>query len=149
MPDFFGAVADSYSSFDELWDVEEGVTAAVWAPPGAEEDEQLGEQVVEIAGEYGDRLGLVLGLLEENHPAEPHYYLFLLGTRPGWQGQGLGSALMRPMLERCDRDGVPAYLEATSEGNRRLYLRHGFEVTEELLLPDGPPLWRMWRAPRR
>lgn len=63
-------------------------------------------------------------------------------------GRGVGSALMRPVLETCDRDGVPAYLEATSERNKRLYLRHGFEVTDEIRLPDGPTLWRMWRAPR-
>ena len=38
-----------------------------------------------------------------------------------------------------------AYLEATSEQNRRLYERHGFVATAELRLPDGPSLWAMWR----
>ena len=48
-----------------------------------------------------------------------------------------------------DRDGVAAYLEASSPRNRVLYERHGFEVTEEFTLGRGsPPLWRMWRAPR-
>ncbi|MGB0096249.1 MAG: GNAT family N-acetyltransferase, partial [Solirubrobacteraceae bacterium] len=61
--------------------------------------------------------------------------------------QGIGSALMKPMLDRCDRDGMPAYLEATSERNRRLYLRHGFDVTGEIRLPDGPSMWPMWREP--
>jgi hypothetical protein len=55
---------------------------------------------------------------------------------------------MRPVLEVCDRDAMPAYLEATSEGNKRLYLRHGFEVTGEIKLPDGPSMWPMWRTPR-
>ena len=48
----------------------------------------------------------------------------------------------------CDRDRVPAYLEATSERNKQLYLRHGFEVTDEIPLPDGPNMWPMWRSPR-
>jgi hypothetical protein len=51
-------------------------------------------------------------------------------------------------LERCDDEGIPAYLEATSAGNRDLYLRHGFEVIEEARWPGGgPPLWLMWREP--
>lgn len=57
---------------------------------------------------------------------------------------------MAPVLERCDREGLPAYLEASSARNRALYLRHGFEVVEEVHLPaDGPPVWLMWRNPRR
>src|SRR4051812_20292321 len=54
LPRFFGAVADSYSSYDEIWDVDEGVSAAVWAPPGAEDDEQLGDRIGEISAEYAD-----------------------------------------------------------------------------------------------
>ena len=87
--------------------------------------------------EYAERLFEILGLMEAKHPVEPHYYLFLLGTRPGWQGRGLGSSLMAPVLQTCDRDGVPAYLEATSERNKQLYLRHGFEVTDEIRCPTG------------
>lgn len=41
------------------------------------------------------------------------------------------------MLTDCDRTGMPAYLEATSERNRDLYQRHGFEVSEVVTLPDG------------
>ena len=52
------------------------------------------------------------------------------------------------MLDRCDRDGLPAYLEATSTRNRDLYLRLGFAVLEQMELPGGGPLvWRMWRGP--
>jgi hypothetical protein len=53
------------------------------------------------------------------------------------------------MLERCDSEGVPAYLEATSARNRTLYRRHGFEDQKALNLPDGgPPMYPMWRQPR-
>ena len=38
-------------------------------------------------------------------------------------------------------------LEATSERNKQLHLRFGFEVTDEIALPDGPAMWRMWRSP--
>ena len=90
-----------------------------------------------------------LTVMESGHPTAPHYYLDSLGVEPEWQGRGLGSALMGPVLERCDVERMPAYLNAGSPGSRDLYLRHGFQVTEEFALPDdGPPLWRMWREPQ-
>jgi GNAT superfamily N-acetyltransferase len=147
LPGFFGAVAESYLAHDEIYSVDEGVTAAIWAPPGAEDEEELPTALGELAEEYAERLFEIFGLMEEKHPTAPHYYLFLLGTRTEWQGRGLGSSLMAPVLETCDRDRVPAYLEATSERNKQLYLRHGFEVTDEVPLPDGPPFWPMWRSP--
>jgi GNAT superfamily N-acetyltransferase len=148
LPGFFRAVAESYLAYEETYVVDEGVSAAVWAPPGAEDDEELPAALGEAVEEYAERLSEIFGLMEQAHPADPHYYLFLLGTRPGWQGRGLGSSLMDPVLATCDRDGVPAYLEATSERNKQLYLRHGFEVTDEIPLPDGPMMWPMWRSPR-
>ena len=87
--------------------------------------------------------------IERHHPAAPHYYLSVLGTEPGRQGEGVGSALLAPVLERCDADGVPAYLESSKESNVSFYARHGFDVTERMELPGGPPLWLMWREPRR
>jgi hypothetical protein len=56
---------------------------------------------------------------------------------------------MRAGLERCDAEGMPAYLENSNTRNLPFYLRHGFEVMSETRLPfDGPPLWFMWREPR-
>ena len=52
------------------------------------------------------------------------------------------------MLERADREGMPAYHEATTPRNRALYERHGYVNHGEFTLPDdGPTLWRMWRDP--
>ena len=61
----------------------------------------------------------------------------------------MGSASMRPVLEHCDTEGVPAYLESSKERNVPFYRRHGFEVVREVSLPDsGPKIWTMWREPR-
>jgi ribosomal protein S18 acetylase RimI-like enzyme len=148
LPDFFTAIVESYLNYDEIYDVPAGVSAAVWAPPGAEDDEKLPERIGEILQENADRAFVALSLMAEVHPTDAHHYLFFVGTRPGWQGRGIGSAVMSPVLETCDNDVAPAYLEATSEGNKALYLRHGFEVMSELNLPDGPPMWPMWRTPQ-
>ncbi len=73
----------------------------------------------------------------------------MLGVDPARRGGGLGSALLAAGTHRCDVERRPAYLEATSPRNRRLYERHGFEVVGEVVLPDGPSMWPMWRRPQR
>ena len=65
----------------------------------------------------------------DDHPAEPHWFLDYIGVEAAARGRGTGSALMRPVLERCDAEGVGAFLNAGSERSRDLYARHGFEVT--------------------
>lgn len=150
---FFEVIIDAFQSHDGLYvTAPEPVATAVWVPAGCQpagaDAEQLVGSLVEAAAEHADRLLEALELMEEAHPVDAHEYLFFLATRPEWQSRGLGSALMREVLDRCDRDGIPAYLEATSLDSRRLYLRHGFEVTGELRLPDGPSMWPMWREPQ-
>jgi len=150
---FFEITVDVNHPHDELYTTATApAAAAVWVPPGCqpsgEEAEQLVARWVDAAEETAERLLLALELMDQHHPQQPHAYLFLLGTRPQWQSRGLGSALLREVLERCDQDATPAYLEASSERNQQLYLRHGFEVTGEIRLPDGPSLWPMWRDPR-
>jgi GNAT superfamily N-acetyltransferase len=109
-----------------------------WGIP--DDDEALGA-IVEVAAECSDRLFAILERMAEQHPREPHWYLFFLGTRPERQAQGLGSALIRRVLDVCDAEGTPAYLEATSQRSVALYGRHGFDVVGEIRLPGGPSLW--------
>jgi ribosomal protein S18 acetylase RimI-like enzyme len=148
LPRWFEIVTEATLPHGEIYTTDDVVAAAVWVPPGVEDDKQMGAALGEISGRYAQTLFEIFERMGEKHPRQPHHYLFLLGTRPEWQGQGLGSALMRTVLERCDRDALPAYLEATSEGNKSLYLRHGFKVVGEIKLPDGPSMWPMWRTPR-
>jgi len=86
-------------------------------------------------------------LFNAHHPKDSHYYLQFIGVHPGRQGTGIGTALLRAMMEQCDLEGVAAYLEA-DERSRSLYLRHGFEAIGQMRLPNGPSVWPMWRAPR-
>lgn len=124
-----------------------------WLPPGTA---KLGilRQLALLPGilstSRGDsgRLLRMLDAMEKAHPHDqPHWYLPIVGIGPEWQGRGFGAALLRPVLERCDADGTPAYLEASSARNRALYERHGFEVTGEIRVKDSPPLLPMWREP--
>lgn len=88
-------------------------------------------------------------VMEENHPADPHIYLFTIGTRKAARGTGLGKALLRPMLEAADREGLPCYLENSNPDNTGFYTAHGFERLKLLEVGKGaPPLEAMWRMPR-
>ena len=83
---------------------------------------------------------------EKLHPKEPHWYLAVIGVEPARHGEGVGGKLLDAVLGRLDTTGVPAYLEASTEKNARLYERHGFRVTHELrVAKDAPPMWLMWR----
>ncbi|MEU5881217.1 GNAT family N-acetyltransferase [Spirillospora sp. NPDC047279] len=125
--------------------------AALWDPPGewtVPLSVQL-RQVVPLVRAFGLRMPTSLRALhavERRHPSEPHWYLAVLGTDPGAQGNGLGGALLESGLSRCE--GMPAYLESTKESNVPFYERFGFRVTERFEPPGGcPPVWLMWRRP--
>ncbi len=135
-------------------DVAEGGTAvAVWAPPGDEADpEEVGAAWFAHFQAHIDpaRLGDVFTWAEQVgrlHPTRRHWYLAQIAVTPGQQGRGHGTALLRSGLERCDRDGLPAYLESSDPRNRALYERHGFEVIDEVQFADSPPIWPMLRPP--
>ena len=123
--------------------------AALWAPPDRWQPPP--REAIRLVRMTNHRTPLFLAgvaRIDKAHPKGPHYYLGVLGVAPEAQGRGLGGALMAPMLERCDREGVGAYLESSKERNVAFYGRHGFRVTGELTFPRGPRLWLMWRDPR-
>jgi len=154
MADFFTLLTEhafTYGRIDVI-DAPSGdglAGAAVWFDltrdsPGPERYE---ERLEELAGEYLPRFQALDELFEKHHPTDPHWHLAFLAVHPEHQGHGLGSRLMSHVHEGLDRDGVPAYLEATNADNIRLYRRHGYTDMEpfDILLPDGTPFSRMWR----
>ncbi|WP_018968580.1 GNAT family N-acetyltransferase [Rubritalea marina] len=81
-------------------------------------------------------------------PTEHYYYLFLLGKSPESQRNGVGSELLKHMLERCDEEQVPAFLENSNVNNLPFYQKHGFTLLgSKPVVPNGPTLWYMWREP--
>jgi ribosomal protein S18 acetylase RimI-like enzyme len=127
--------------------------AALWDPPGAwrlsaRESLALVAGTLRATGPGGLVRGAAFEEVDRLHPREPHWYLAILGVRPALRGRGLGSALLEPGLARADAEGMPCYLESSNPRNVGLYERHGFEVTAEHHLPDGPLLTLMWRPAR-
>ena len=127
--------------------------AALWEKP--EKDSQNDSSysgaiaaAVTVLGEQwiSDRL-LNLGPLFEAKPETKHWYLAFVGTRPEVRGKGLASALIAEITETCDRAEMPAYLESSNLENVALYEKHGFRVTGEVTLKNGPIVPLMWREP--
>ena len=143
----FGGAAFANGTADSI---DECGGVALWLPPGvASDDETMGSIAAEAVP--ADEQEEVFGFLDkmgEYHPTEPHWYLPLIGVDVSKRGRGYGSTLLRHALERCDRDGLPAYLEATSPRSKPLYERHGFEELGMIQEGSSPPLWPMQRAPR-
>ena len=98
--------------------------------------------------EHLDDLLATFEKMGEWHPEEPHWYLPIIGVEPNAQGKGLGAALMRHAVARCDQERALAYLESSNPRNISLYLRHGFEVMGEIRVGAAPLVTPMPRQPR-
>jgi ribosomal protein S18 acetylase RimI-like enzyme len=125
--------------------------AALWLPPGIHGDEKaLSELLRRSVGESDQKdVFAMFEQMDNCHPAEPHWYLPMIGVAPAEQGRGYGSALLKHGLERCDADDRVAYLEATTPQSVSLYERHGFERLGTIQVASAPPLFPMLRRPRR
>lgn len=134
--------------------------AAVWLPPGdsiATPERLVQAGFTEAASNMDEtglnRFGAFMDHAEQVHDQVmegDHWYLMILGVDPPIQGQGIGSTLLQPMLQRTDTERLPCYLETAKERNLAFYRRHGFEVVHDGAMPGGGPrFWGMRRDPRQ
>jgi GNAT superfamily N-acetyltransferase len=152
---FFHHEGRRHLKHNEVYTADGHPGAAYWDPPNRWKTSLLGvlrmsPTLLRGVGVRRSQKALQgLSRMEKVHAQQPeHYYLAVLGTRPDRQGEGIGAALMAPVLERCDAEGLGAYLESSKESNIPFYRRHGFEVVGEVAFPSGPTIWPMWRDPR-
>ena len=131
----------------------DGSGAACWHPPGAgqlpaEAVAEFRRMVGEMAGARAPVVLASLARIARRALAEPHWHLAAVGVAPDRQGEGLGARLLAPMLARCDRLGLPAYLESSNSRNLTLYERLGFATTGGVRTVDERvALTLMWRPP--
>jgi GNAT superfamily N-acetyltransferase len=127
---------------------------ALWIPvrmggpdtPGKEHHDRLAAET----GPHLARFEALDELFDRHHPDGPsHEHLAILAVRPDRQRLGIGTDLMNTRHAILDRDGTPAYLEASDPVKRDIYRAHGYTDTgSPIHLPDGPPMYPMWRNPR-
>jgi GNAT superfamily N-acetyltransferase len=152
-PQFAGTLFDVRLVSRTVWVSDDLAAVAMWDPPersetAVEHGERLWARYRDVAGEaafarhtsYNAAVGAA-------SPAEGYWYLGVLATEPSRQREGLASAVLGPVLEEADGDGLSCCLETSTTGNRRFYERRGFTQATAVVLPNGPPTWWLRREP--
>jgi GNAT superfamily N-acetyltransferase len=102
----------------------------LWLPPGSDavvwkSFDTIAPELRERAGDRAEARRGCRGRDVTASPPRPHWFLLSMGTRPDRQRQGIGSAVLRPVLERAE----VARLETSSRENLIFYATPGFERT--------------------
>jgi GNAT superfamily N-acetyltransferase len=143
--------------------------AALWLPLGPQLPslpDGYHEQLAEVTGPWAKRFVVFDRELDAHHlTGAEHHHLAIIAVRPDRQGQGTGTALLDAHHTVLDQEGMVAYLEASDEGTRVIYLRHGYtDYGTPIQLPggllmrgaggalgqlgDGPRMYPMVRRPK-
>lgn len=150
-PRSFALALDQAASLGAAFTDEQRRGAAIWhdstRTPTLRERFLFAAHMLPLLGLRAVLIGRGFDGIAALHPRTPHWYLYALGTDPKYQGKGIGAALLRSMLERCDAEARPACVEASRPQNVPYYERFGFRVAGEYTMPRGPTVWRMMRAP--
>ncbi len=140
-------------------DVTPDVTGvACWLPPGKTRTSNLGF-VLTGAAIWPFRIGwkncsrmlayeqYAEGIHKKLGPG-PHWYLWGLAVDPPFQGQGIGTRLLQPVLRQADQHGLPCFLETHKAENVPFYEHSGFRVCYTQSIPGlDLPFWCMLRMP--
>lgn len=149
---FFGLLFDLRVDDSEVWCTDDAVAVAMWDVPlvgGATRggDDLWNTTVARLPERSRGCLETMGTAVGPHQLQEPHWYLGILATHPDWQRQGLGQAVMAPVLAKADADGVRCELLTESPENVAFYRGRGFAVLAEPVLDDGPDVWVMVREP--
>jgi GNAT superfamily N-acetyltransferase len=112
LPAFFHVFVEASLRQREAYTVEDLSAVCLWFLPGwdmSEDEASAFEGAIRTAAaEYAESGPLtILGLMGRHHPTEPHFYLAFAGTIPDRQGRGIGSTLIKRVLDRCDDEHIP------------------------------------------
>lgn len=83
-------------------------------------------------------------LLERHRPRAGHLRLTVLAARPG-----TAAVLLAHRHQRLDRAGIAAHAVAGSADELTVLTGAGYRAGRVIEPPAGPPLWPLWRRPRR
>ena len=153
MPGVFRLYAEDAWAEGTIYVTADWAAVALWLPVGGDGPTAPPGYATRLAAAtpgWTDRFAAFGDLLAARHPVGAgHHHLAILAIRPGRQGQGLGSALLRAHHKALDTFGLPAYLESSSPRACDLYRRHGYTgIGMPIQFPDGgPQMWPMWRDP--
>jgi ribosomal protein S18 acetylase RimI-like enzyme len=150
IPRLFRALGTSSFATGAAQRTDDGLGVALWLPPGVHGDDEPLEAVSaeSMVGEKQAEVAAVFERTEHYRPAEPHWYLSLIGVEALHRNKGCGAALLQHRLRQCDREHLPAYLWSSNPLNTSLYKRHGFEIAGTIRVGSSPSIFPMLRHAR-
>jgi GNAT superfamily N-acetyltransferase len=150
IPRLFRALGTSTFEAGAAQRTSDGLGVALWLPPGVHGEDRPLEAVIaeSIVGEKQTEVAAIFEQTEHYRPAEPHWYLSLIGVEALHRNNGCGAALLRHRLRQCDREHLPAYLWSANPLNTTLYKRHGFEIAGTIRVGSSPSIYPMLRSAR-
>ena len=150
IPRLFRALGTSSFAAGAAQRTSDGLGVALWLPPGVHGEDGPLEAVIagSIVGERQAEVAAVFERTEHYRPAEPHWYLSLIGVEALHRNKGCGAALLKHRLRQCDREHLPAYLWSSNPLNTSLYQRHGFEIASTIRVISSPSIYPMLRSAR-
>lgn len=70
--------------------------------------------------------------IKQLQPKGPIYYLWFIGVKPEYQNEGIGSDLLKNIIEDSEKKKRPVYLETSTRKNLPWYKKFGFNIYNEL-----------------
>lgn len=141
---FAGHLFDRRVANGSVWIGAGGAVVALWDLPSVPSPQPA---TLEVPADARERLDRYDAAVHAALPADPHWYLGVLATRPDHAGRGLGRRLMAAGVAMAHSEGMPAVLETTNPSNVDLYVRAGWEVHRQIAAADVPPTWVLVNPP--
>ncbi|VEP17026.1 Acetyltransferase, GNAT family [Hyella patelloides LEGE 07179] len=83
---------------------------------------------------------------ERDMQTQPHWYLALMFVNPSYQRQGVGSVLLKPILDRSDDEKLQCYVLTFTEQAVKFYQRNGFSIIRKSQASKNAPFfWNLKR----
>ncbi|WAL65098.1 ribosomal protein S18-alanine N-acetyltransferase [Amycolatopsis cynarae] len=123
-----------------------------WSARAFQSELDAGNYYLGAYGEEGELIGYA-GLATAGRPGEFESSVHTIGVEREHQGRGVGTALLRALLEKADELNAPVFLEVRTDNDRalELYARHGFSrigLRKRYYQPSGADAYTMMRPAR-
>ena len=75
--------------------------------------------------------------LKKKYTNNEDWYLYNLSVHKDYQGKGIASQLLIPMLDFCSKNSYSCYLETNNQKNIHIYEHFGFKLKEMSFIPNS------------
>jgi GNAT superfamily N-acetyltransferase len=110
------------------------------------------DEITSIAIHFGgiettERLEKISQQSQRQTPTISHHEIFWIAVLPEYQGRGVGSQLLKTVLDQADTENITCYVVSSNLCNSTFYQRHGFNQSWPMPIDSNFSLLGMWRNP--